>query len=70
MNGRQIDFSKPLPVDSSGHEMPRPQEIETTLKKGEFLVLSHQAENGFDSRYYGILNEENLVTYANPIWIK
>lgn len=70
VNGEPVAYSKPQKIDSAGREMPPLTALETTLGEGEFLVLSHEAESGFDSRYYGILTAENLVSYAEPILIE
>ena len=59
VNGNLVPYSKQSNLDSKGREMPTLREHERVLLRGEFLVLSHQRDYGFDSRYYGILNHLN-----------
>lgn len=68
VNGVLSETSKALDFDSSGREMPGFSLAEVTLKKGEFLVLSHNKPNGLDSRYYGILRTGNMISRVEPVF--
>jgi conjugative transfer signal peptidase TraF len=68
VNGSLLNSSAALNADAKGRLMPKFFLQELTLKKGEFLVISHLKTNGLDSRYYGVLNETNLISKAVPIF--
>ena len=66
VNGEPIPATAPLLLDSAGRPMPA-LELQTTLGSGEFLVVSDNLANGLDSRYFGILDEDNLVSRMEMI---
>ena len=68
VNGNLLDSSKALDTDSKGRDMPKFFLHEAVLKEGEFLVISHNKTNGLDSRYYGVLNDGNLISKVVPIF--
>ena len=68
VNGDLLELSKALEFDSGGRAMPEFALSEVDLKEGEFLVISHGKTNGLDSRYYGILNTENLISRVEPVF--
>ena len=60
VNGELLPHTAPMVKDSRGREMPA-LTLATTLRPGEYLVRSNDEDRGFDSRYYGILHQENLI---------
>jgi len=68
VNGKLLDTSAGLKADSAGRPMPEFSLEEVTLKKGEFIVVSHHRANGLDSRYYGILNDQNFLSRVVPVF--
>jgi conjugative transfer signal peptidase TraF len=69
VNGELVEFSAQLAKDTIGRDMPRLDLQTQILEEGEFLVLSHQLENGYDSRYYGVLEGESLVGKMLPVYL-
>lgn len=67
VNKQLLAFSRPLRVDSKGRPLPAFSLSPVTLKEGEFLVISHHRTNGLDSRYYGILSSENMISRAKLV---
>ncbi len=59
INGTSLPDSAPLERDSEGRAMPF--EIrEGTLAQGQFLVISDGKAHGFDSRYFGVVEERDV----------
>jgi conjugative transfer signal peptidase TraF len=69
VNGKLLEFSTQMENDTDGREMPRLDLKAQILKKGQFLVLSHRLKNGYDSRYYGILDSENLMCKVQSVYL-
>ena len=59
VNGVLLPKTKPLKTDSLGREMPK-LDMTKKLKKGECLVVSHDDEKGYDSRYFGVVDFQRL----------
>lgn len=67
VNGRVIDRSQRLPVDSLG----RPLELfplgHHVVREGEIWVLGVYRERSWDSRYFGPIPSSSIVSVARPI---
>lgn len=59
VNGILLPKTKPLKTDSFGREMPK-LDLKKKLQKNECLVVSHNDEKGYDSRYFGIVDFQRL----------
>lgn len=57
-NGLAISL---LEQDRLGREMPVPKRGCSTLKAGEYFIASPHVQDGFDSRYFGIIGRNNLI---------
>ena len=64
VNGKLLALSAQRQKDSKGRLMPDFHMEERKLGEGEYVVLSHLLERGFDSRYYGVLTSENILSKA------
>lgn len=60
VNGELLPYTQQQTVDSQGRAMPELNLKKVLLEKGEYVVISHQQENGFDSRYYGVIEQVNI----------
>lgn len=60
VNGELLPHTQQQNSDSKGLAMPELILGKVILEKGEIIAISHQQENGFDSRYYGILHSANV----------
>ncbi len=49
-----------LPQDSMGRDMPQLSGC-FTLKAGEYFLVSPDVQAGFDSRYFGAVEEQNIL---------
>jgi conjugative transfer signal peptidase TraF len=67
VNGRVIDRSQRLPVDS----LNRPLELvplgRRVVRKGEIWVLGVQRERSWDSRYFGPIPASSILAVARPL---
>lgn len=58
-----------LPVDGAGLPMPRWDGCEI-LGQGHYLLLMAEAPASFDGRYFGAVNEDQIVGRAVPLWVR
>jgi conjugative transfer signal peptidase TraF len=59
--------SKPLAQDNEGQPMPALTIKNYELKENELLLMSDSVDNPFDSRYFGIINVEQIDSVIKPI---
>ncbi len=60
--------SKPLTHDRDGHPMALPTIIENyELKEDEILLMSNIDEDAFDSRYFGLIDVEQVDSVIKPV---
>lgn len=64
---RDADRFEILTADSSGREMPALAGGCRRLSVGEYLLLSHYSVSSFDSRYFGPVDETDIIGEA--IWM-
>lgn len=67
VNYQYIEKSKSLKIDALGRPLPLSLNNKI-LKKDEFLVVNSQ-ENSFDSRYFGVIKKEQILSRICPILI-
>lgn len=65
IDGKFIDNSKPLLHDSEGREMPV-MDSTFVLKNNHYFLFGNHPES-FDSRYFGAVNKEKIVSAIIPI---
>jgi conjugative transfer signal peptidase TraF len=69
INARPIPQSAVRAVDSAGRAMPHCAWGTVTLAPGELWLLSTQDARSWDSRYYGPVPSEAVLTTARPVWV-
>lgn len=65
VNGKPIPGTEQYPNDPSGRPLPR-YKFDGVLKKSEYFVTTPQ-KMSFDSRYFGKINENQIITKVKPI---
>lgn len=68
VNGRLLDGSKPLIVDNVGDKFPK-LEIDRLQLNDDQLLLIGEVYNSFDSRYFGIVNLQNISSVIHTVYI-
>lgn len=64
VNDKFQQNSQPQQIDSFNREMPK-LELERHLQQGELFLLTPNKKS-FDSRYFGMVKKENVVTKVSP----
>lgn len=67
VNNRYIEKSKILKQDRLGNALTGELQAKT-LAKGEFLVMNNK-ENSFDSRYFGVIKKEQILSKICPLLV-
>ncbi len=60
--------SKPLIQDKEGRIMPKAALEHYELKENEILLLSNSTDEPFDSRYFGIIDVEQVDSVVSPLF--
>lgn len=66
INGTVVPYTAWQSSDFEGRSLPRPES--RRLVSGELFLLSDNAENGFDSRYFGPVPERWVIGRISPVW--
>ena len=68
VNGHLLPHSVPLARDATGAQMPEAGLVEAyVLRAGEYLVLN-TLDSSFDSRYFGVVHDADMVATLEPIF--
>ena len=68
VNGRLLPHSAPLVRDATGAQMPGARlAAPYMLRTGEYLVLN-ALDSSFDSRYFGVVHDADMVATLEPIF--
>lgn len=67
VNGVQVPLSAPLVQDSHGRGLPRLNEASHTLKSDQLLLMTDQSAKSFDARYFGLINQSQVVSVIRPV---
>ena len=59
--------SKPLARDSEGRPLPTLAMDHYQLKENELLLMSDSVDSPFDSRYFGLVNAEQIDSVIKPL---
>lgn len=68
VNGRLLDGSKPLIVDNIGDKFPKLKIDQLQLSEDQLLLIG-EVYNSFDSRYFGIVNLQNISSVIRTVYI-
>jgi conjugative transfer signal peptidase TraF len=68
VNGRPQLHSRSLKADMMGRQLPRLVGGSYVVRRGYIWLLA-PADRSFDSRYWGPLRAENVLTRVYPLWI-
>ncbi len=66
VNGRLLPKTAPLPRDSRGRPMPRPEKTRLELSPREILVFTSHPKS-FDSRYFGAISTSSVIATLKPL---
>ena len=67
VNDRLLPKSQPLEKDAMGQVMPKASLDHYQLKPNELLVLSEDTGAPFDSRYFGLLDVNQIDSVVSPL---
>lgn len=67
VNGTLLANSAQLSQDREGRPLPQPSLDEYTLRDGEILAMSTYNARSFDSRYFGPIRREWIVSVLEPV---
>jgi conjugative transfer signal peptidase TraF len=68
INSRPLAGSELQDRDSRGAPLPHAAEGELVLAEGRYFVMGAKLERSWDSRYFGPIAREQIVSGARPIW--
>jgi conjugative transfer signal peptidase TraF len=68
VNGVSIPHSATLPRDSRGRSLPHASWGEYRLRAGQLWLFSPYRRNAYDSRYFGPVGVERLISVLEPVW--
>lgn len=68
VNGRLLANSAQLPTDRDGLPLPRLNLEEYTLEAGELLTMSTYNPRSFDSRYFGPVRSDQILSVVEPLF--
>jgi conjugative transfer signal peptidase TraF len=68
VNGVAIPHSATLPRDSRGRPLPHAPWGEYRLPAGELWLFSPYRRNAYDSRYFGPVKIERMISVLEPVW--
>jgi conjugative transfer signal peptidase TraF len=66
VNGAPLSHSRLRETDSTGRALPRPA-FPVVLRRGE-VWLASEHDDGFDSRYFGPVDERATSAVGRPLW--
>ncbi len=66
VNDRLLPHTAPLPYDGRGRRL-QPARLDTSLKEHE-LLLAGFLPHSYDSRYFGVLREEQIIGRLKPVF--
>jgi conjugative transfer signal peptidase TraF len=69
VNGHALANSKTLPRDSQGRMLSHVAWGTYHVKAGEVWLFATHARNSWDSRYYGSIFLDHIVSAAHPLWV-
>jgi conjugative transfer signal peptidase TraF len=68
VNGAAVPRSATVPRDSRGRPLPHYPCGEYRLEAGELWLFSPYRPNAYDSRYFGPVKLERVVSVLKPVW--
>jgi conjugative transfer signal peptidase TraF len=68
INGEPVAASGLKPIDSRGRPLEHASEGELVLADGRYFVLGMNAEQSWDSRYFGAVSAQQIIAGAKPLW--
>lgn len=68
VNGRMLANSVPLPTDRDGLPLPQLALDDYTLRAGELLTMSTYNPRSFDSRYFGPVRRDEVLSVIEPLF--
>jgi conjugative transfer signal peptidase TraF len=69
VNGNHLALSLPRRTDNVGRALPQFRVDAYQLRKGEILVMSDVSSTSFDGRYFGAINQSQIVAVVRPVFI-
>lgn len=70
VNGERLPNSTPLRKDGRKADLPYIRIKQNTLKKDELLLMADNDPTSWDSRYYGVIQKNQIQSAIIPIWTK
>jgi conjugative transfer signal peptidase TraF len=67
VNGKMMPNSRPLKADRDGRPLPRVHEGRYILAQRWVWLVSTYSERSFDSRYFGPVSVERVLTRVTPL---
>ena len=68
VNGETVPRSAIVPRDSRGRPLPHHPWGEHRLGSGEIWLFSPYRPNAYDSRYFGPVKVEQVISVLKPVW--
>jgi conjugative transfer signal peptidase TraF len=68
VNGVSISHSAALPRDSRGRPLPHAPWGEYRLSAGQLWLFSPYRRNAYDSRYFGPVKIQRMISVLDPVW--
>lgn len=68
VDGRLLPASRSLPVDSAGRPLEPFLRVAVRLADGEVWLHSSRHPRSWDSRYFGPVRREAVVSVVRPVW--
>ena len=72
VNGQMLPQSQPWLCDNSGRLLLPMKNQPHTLSQSEWLVMSDSCATGFDGRYFGVIDQKQIISVLRPVltWSK
>jgi type IV secretory pathway protease TraF len=67
VNGRAVPRTSRLPRDSRGRDLPLYPAGVHVVRAGHMWVVATDSRRSFDSRYFGPLPQENVLSVVRPL---
>jgi conjugative transfer signal peptidase TraF len=69
VNGREVPRSGRFPRDAEGRPVPRVSAGVHVVRAGDLWLLASVHRRSFDSRYFGPVPADNVLSVVAPVWV-